>query len=149
MFLLILQLPKLREINFDCVKFFGGSCRYTGKVQHHKGERMFKLVLAVFMATGTVAWGQENSNSPAANEKVDKATAYYHYMVAHMYSEKAMETGGRNREYVTQAIENYQAAIKADPRTPLLSEEMARVPAARVPVILFRPPAPPPNRPRP
>lgn len=110
---------------------------------------MFKLVLAIFMATGTVASAQEKTDSPAANENVDKATAYYHFMVAHMYREKAMETGGRVREYVAQAIENYRAAIKADPRTPFLAEEMARVPAARVPIILFQAPEPKQNRQRP
>src|SRR5262249_43353400 len=58
---------------------------------------------------------------------VDRATAYYHYSLAHMYAEMAAASGGRNGELVSKAIENYKAAIKADPKTPMLSEELSEI----------------------
>src|SRR5438046_10526845 len=33
--------------------------------------------------------------------------------------------GARGNDYVNQAIQNYKAAIKADPQTPMLAEELS------------------------
>jgi hypothetical protein len=84
----------------------------------------------MFIIGGMAAWGQAQNDSPGAG-KVDQATAYYHYTLARMYSEMAAASGGRNRQYMNKAIENYKAAIQADPRTPLLSEELAEISAKR------------------
>jgi tetratricopeptide (TPR) repeat protein len=43
----------------------------------------------------------------------DRATAYYHYTLAHLYQQLAAEH--MRREYLNRAVEEYQAAIKADP----------------------------------
>lgn len=61
---------------------------------------------------------------PAAAPKVDKASAYYHYTLGHMYAEQASMVGNRG-DFVNKAIENYKEAIKADPTTAMLSEELS------------------------
>ena len=75
-----------------------------------------KMLVAV--ALGCSVFGQ--------NLKVDRATAYYHYTLAHMYAERAGMYNGRG-EYVNQAIENYKLAIKADPNTAMLAEELSEI----------------------
>src|SRR5665213_2644485 len=62
--------------------------------------------------------------SPAAAPKIDKAAAYYHYTLAHMYAEQASMYGNRG-DYVNKAIDNYKEAIKADPTAAMLSEELS------------------------
>jgi tetratricopeptide (TPR) repeat protein len=81
----------------------------------------------MFMIGGTAAWAQAQSDAAGAASKVDRASAYYYYTLAHMYAQLAADTGGRNRDYVNKAIENYKAAIKADPQTSMLSEELSEI----------------------
>ena len=85
---------------------------------------MLRAVLVMFTIGCMAAWGQTREAASGGAGKVDRATAYYHYTVAHMYAEMAAATRGRNREYVNKAIENYKAAIEADPQTPMLREEL-------------------------
>jgi tetratricopeptide (TPR) repeat protein len=54
---------------------------------------------------------------------VDRSSAYYHYALAHIYAELAGEPGGR--EYVDKALENYKAALQADPNAAAISDELA------------------------
>jgi tetratricopeptide (TPR) repeat protein len=79
------------------------------------------------MAVGLTAWAQAPAAAaPDAAAKVDKASAYYHYTLAHMYAELASAYGNRG-DYLNKAIENYKDAIKADPTSPLLSEELSEL----------------------
>jgi tetratricopeptide (TPR) repeat protein len=55
-----------------------------------------------------------------------KATAYYHAALGHLYSELAAQYGGRG-EYVNKAIENYKLAMRADPETGSLAQELAEL----------------------
>src|SRR5689334_4324992 len=57
-------------------------------------------------------------------QRGDKAAAYYHYSLGHLYSELAGAYGNRG-EYVNKAIENYRLAMKADPTASFLSEELS------------------------
>jgi tetratricopeptide (TPR) repeat protein len=84
---------------------------------------MFKAATAI-LAIGAAAWGQTPAD--AGTKKIDQASAYYHYALAHMYAELAGMPGSRN-ENLNKAIENYKEAIKADPTTPLLTEELSDV----------------------
>jgi len=77
------------------------------------------------MVCGAVASAQAQNGAPAA--PVDRASAYYHYTLAHMYADLAGQPGVRGNDYVNKAIENYKEAIKADPETPLLSEELSEL----------------------
>lgn len=54
----------------------------------------------------------------------DRSAAYYNFAMAHMYAELAQQFGNRG-EYLNKAIEHYRLAIKADPNTPFLSEELS------------------------
>ncbi len=90
---------------------------------------MFKaLVVGVVSVVGgaALAQAQQGGAQPNAAPQVDRATAYYHYSLAHMYAELASNYGNRG-DYVTRAIENYKEAIKADPTTPMLSEELSDI----------------------
>ena len=60
-----------------------------------------------------------------AQEKVpDKANAYYHYSLGHLYAELASAYGNRG-EYLNQAIDHLRLAMKADPSARFLSEELS------------------------
>ena len=66
---------------------------------------------------------QEQANPSAA--KVDKAAAYYHFTMAHMYEEE-MAAYGRS-DLVTKAIEEYRLALEADPTSEYLSSGLAEL----------------------
>jgi hypothetical protein len=68
----------------------------------------------MFVVGSAAAWGQEQK----VPVKADRATAYYHFMLAHMYSEMAEASGISSAYYETKVNENYKAAVKADPQTP-------------------------------
>lgn len=61
--------------------------------------------------------------STAPGNAPDRSSAYYHYGLAHLYEEMAVD-GGRP-DYATQAIEEYKLALNADPNSPLLQDGLA------------------------
>jgi tetratricopeptide (TPR) repeat protein len=61
----------------------------------------------------------------AQAQTVDRAAAYYHYSLGHMYADLASQNG--SSDYIKKAIENYKLAIKEDPQTPMLSEELSEI----------------------
>jgi tetratricopeptide (TPR) repeat protein len=82
--------------------------------------RPLNAIFLISLLGAGACWGQ--GNAPVSNG--DRATAYYHYTLAHLYAELA--GAGTNRtDYVNNAIENYKAAIKADPSSSLLAEELS------------------------
>ena len=81
---------------------------------------MYKAALAIFLI-GASAVAQDTQA-----KKIDHASAYYHYALAHMYAEMA-EMPGNRAENLNKAIENYKAAIQADPTSPMLTEELSDV----------------------
>ncbi|MGH9559358.1 MAG: tetratricopeptide repeat protein [Bryobacteraceae bacterium] len=91
---------------------------------------MYKAALA-FLAVGSVAGTVQAQNAPTASTqtastKADRASAYYHYTLGHMYAELAGAYGNRN-DYLNKAIDNYKQAIQADPATPMLTEELSEL----------------------
>ncbi|MGH9524567.1 MAG: tetratricopeptide repeat protein, partial [Terriglobales bacterium] len=64
----------------------------------------------------------EGSNSTA---KVDRASSYYHYSLAHMYEELVAIYG--RPEYASKAIEEYHKAIDADPDSEYLNSGLAEL----------------------
>jgi hypothetical protein len=69
------------------------------------------LITAIGSVIGSSAlWAQ----APQAErpQGQNKASAYYHYALAHMYAEQASMLGNRG-DFVNKAIENYKDAIKA------------------------------------
>lgn len=71
--------------------------------------------------------GQEASTNPSApaEKKVDRAAAYYHYSLAHMYEEMVAMYG--RAEYVTKAIEEYHLALENDPSSEFLNAGLAEL----------------------
>lgn len=63
---------------------------------------------------------------PAAGKADDRAAAYYHYTMGHMYAENAGASAYR-ADLVAKAIENYRLALKADPDASLVGEELAEL----------------------
>ena len=53
----------------------------------------------------------------------DRASAYYHYGLAHLYEEMAINAG--RPDYATQAVEEYKLALDADPNSALLEDGLA------------------------
>jgi tetratricopeptide (TPR) repeat protein len=82
--------------------------------------RDLALAVAVTAIAGSgELWGQ--TGDPAKNTK---AAAYYHATLGHLYSELAAQYGGRS-EFLSKAIDNYKLAMKEDPGTSYLSQELA------------------------
>jgi tetratricopeptide (TPR) repeat protein len=97
-----------------------------------------KSFLALLLLSSSVVLGQQPSSSaetpapakaaePAGStpEKVDKAAAYYHFTMAHMYEEE-MAAYGRS-DLVSKAIEEYRLAIDADPTSEYLTSGLAEL----------------------
>src|SRR5262249_57893008 len=97
-----------------------------------------KIFLALLLLTSGFAFSQQSSkgSEPAASPKstraanssshpVDKAAAYYHFTMAHMYEEE-MAAYGRS-DLVSKAIDEYRQAIAADPTSEYLSAGLAEL----------------------
>ncbi len=70
--------------------------------------------------------GAKPQTGPAATPKTpDRAAAYYHYSLAHMYDE-LMSIYGRP-EYANKAIEEYRLAIENDPGSEYLNAGLAEL----------------------
>jgi len=65
------------------------------------------------------------SQSAAKGKTPDRAAAYYHFALAHMYEEQ-VATYGRS-ELANKAIEEYRAAIDADPTSAYLTSGLAEL----------------------
>ena len=99
-------------------------------------KKQFWLVLC-FAFTGAILLAQtqpahsadasSTASAPsAAKTKVpDRAAAYYHFALAHMYEEQ-VATYGRS-EMANKAIEEYRAAIDADPTSAYLTSGLAEL----------------------
>lgn len=63
--------------------------------------------------------------APTSPRKVDKAAAYYHYTLAHMYEE--MVTAYGRSDLAAKATEEYRQAIEADPSSEFLTSALAEL----------------------
>jgi tetratricopeptide (TPR) repeat protein len=99
-------------------------------------NRFFRLFLMISVAA-VAAVGQTGSSqsSPGADSKqpdakptprkTDRAAAYYHYAVAHMYEEQVTVYG--RSDLANKAIEEYRLAIEADPSSEFLTSGLAEL----------------------
>src|SRR5664280_2674207 len=53
----------------------------------------------------------------------DRSSAYYHYGLAHLYEQMAVNAG--RPDYATQAVEEYKLALSADPNSVMLQDGLA------------------------
>ncbi len=79
------------------------------------------LPIAALLFAGVLLHAQTVS-SPAA-PKVDHASSYYHYGLAHLYEDMAVN-GGR-ADYATQAVEEFKLALEADPNSLFLQDGLS------------------------
>ncbi|MGO9084034.1 MAG: tetratricopeptide repeat protein [Candidatus Sulfotelmatobacter sp.] len=103
-------------------------------------NRFFRLFF-VMMVGAAAAAGQTSASSPAASpaasappgavpaqsspRKIDRAAAYYHYMLAHMYEEQVTLYG--RSDLANPAIQEYRLAIEADPSAEFLTSGLAEL----------------------
>jgi len=66
-----------------------------------------------------------SAQSAASAPVPDRASAYYHYGLAHMYEDMAVSAG--RPDYATQAIEEYKLALDADPTSTTLQDGLAEL----------------------
>ena len=89
-------------------------------------QPFFVLVLAAAsLAQQTPAPQASKPASPTAPRKADRAAAYYHYALAHMYEEQVAAYG--RSDLATKAIEEYRLAIDADPGSEYLTSALAEL----------------------
>ncbi|HTZ88861.1 MAG TPA: tetratricopeptide repeat protein [Alloacidobacterium sp.] len=104
----------------------------TRKVRSVRNTRLLPLAT---LALGAVCCQQiyaqsKPSVTPAATDDKttqapDRASAYYHYMLAHSYEEMATTYG--RPDYATRAIEEYKLALNADPESSYLNSHLAEL----------------------
>ncbi len=88
---------------------------------------------SLILLAATLSFGQApQSSTPSiqadtkpAPRKVDRSSAYYHYALAHMYEE--MVTAYGRSDLANKAIEEYRAAIDADPSSEFLTAGLAEL----------------------
>jgi len=85
------------------------------------------LILLLATAVCSVAQAPASDSKPntPAPRKQDKAAAYYHYTVAHVYEEQVAVYG--RSELANKAIEEYRLAIDADPTSEYLTSALAEL----------------------
>src|SRR3954471_2702986 len=90
--------------------------------------RLFFVWLTVISACALAQQASPDSAksaAPTAPRKVDKAAAYYHYTLAHMYEEQVAVYG--RSDLANKAIEEYRLAIDADPSSEFLTSGLAEL----------------------
>ena len=98
-------------------------------------NRIFRAVL-VFSIFAAAAAAQTNPSSdadskassktaPSSPRKIDRAAAYYHYTLAHMYEEQVTVYG--RSELANKAMDEYRLAIEADPSSEFLTSGLAEL----------------------
>jgi tetratricopeptide (TPR) repeat protein len=80
--------------------------------------------LALTCALSVLPLSAQQKPAPAA-QKPDRAAAYYHFGLAHMYEDMATNYG--RPEYATRAIEEYKLALDADPGSKYLNSGLAEL----------------------
>jgi tetratricopeptide (TPR) repeat protein len=94
-------------------------------------ERATVVLLLTSFAFAQQAPAPSNSPVAAAKpaatspRKADRAAAYYHYTLAHMYEEQVAMYG--RSDLANKAIEEYRAAIDADPSSEYLTSGLAEL----------------------
>src|SRR5208282_1845387 len=93
--------------------------------------RLFLMIAVATVAVGQDAPSSQQTSPPevkpaeSSPRKVDKAAAYYHYTLAHMYEE--MVTAYGRSDLAIKATEEYRLAIEADPSSEFLTSGLAEL----------------------
>ncbi len=82
----------------------------------------FAVLLSLHLSPRALWATPQSAGSLAANER---SNAYYHYAMAHLYEQLAMEH--TRQEYVERAVDHYKQAITADAESAFLHLELANL----------------------
>jgi tetratricopeptide (TPR) repeat protein len=82
-------------------------------------------VAALLIASPAMFAESSAAAAPAATTTPDRAASYYHYGLAHLYEDMAVNAG--RSDYATQAVEQYKLALDADPNSKLLQDGLANL----------------------
>ncbi len=86
--------------------------------------RQFRLLsAAALLFAAHTMFAETPATANAAAPTPDRASAYYHYGLAHLYEGMAVSAG--RSDYATQAVEEYKLALNADPGSRLLQDGLA------------------------
>ena len=86
--------------------------------------RLIPAAALLFAAHTMVAQAPAAANASAtATGTPDRASSYYHYGLARLYEDMAVNAG--RSDYATQAVEQYKLALDADPSSLLLQDGLA------------------------
>jgi tetratricopeptide (TPR) repeat protein len=97
-------------------------------------KSLFTSLLLLVLAVGAFAQEKETpapaeskpvADAKATPKKGDRADAYYHFMVAHMYEEQVALYG--RSDLANKAIEEYRLAIEEDPTSEYLTSGLAEL----------------------
>lgn len=89
---------------------------------------MNRFYVASVLLLASAAFAQKPATQPAQqapSPKADKAAAYYHFAMAHMYEEQMMVYG--RSDLATKAIDEFRAAVEADPTSEYLTSGLAEL----------------------
>ena len=86
--------------------------------------RLLPAAALLFAAHTMVAQAPAAATGAAAPATApDRASSYYHYGLARLYEDMAVNAG--RSDYATQAVEQYKLALDADPNSRLLQDGLA------------------------
>lgn len=94
--------------------------------KHHTSRTLLTASAVLFAAQAVVspAFSQVSAAGKTKPASVpDRAAAYYHDGLAHLYEEMAVNNG--RPDYASQAIEEYKLALNADPTSKYLQDGLA------------------------
>jgi tetratricopeptide (TPR) repeat protein len=80
-------------------------------------------IAALFFAAHTLVAQASPASHTADSPTPDRASSYYHYGLAHLYEDMAVNAG--RSDYATQAVEEYKLALDADPDSLILQDGLA------------------------
>jgi tetratricopeptide (TPR) repeat protein len=83
------------------------------------------LPVAALLIASPAMFAESSTAAPAATTTPDRAASYYHYGLAHLYEDMAVNAG--RSDYATQAVEQYKLALDADPNSKLLQDGLANL----------------------
>ena len=102
----------------------------VGERKSYSMNRLAKtvlLALCLFVLTSGLGLAQPTPPTPGQSEPdskaSEKAAAYYNFALGHLYADLSGAFGNRN-DYATKAIDYYRQALKYDPSSAFLSEEL-------------------------
>jgi tetratricopeptide (TPR) repeat protein len=92
-----------------------------------KVDSMIRSASTFFLLVGLgcVSFAQTPKTTPST-APADKSGAYYNFAMGRLYAELAGSDNGRS-DYVTKSIQHYQEALKDDPTSDIVLEELTDV----------------------